>query len=312
MPRPLRFVPPKSLIEITCRTQHGRHLLRPDDMFVAIVIGILARAQGLTGMCIHAFVFLSNHFHILLSPDDAHQLARFMCFLNSNLAREGGRRYDWRERFFGRRYRSIPVSGEDVAQVARLKYLLSQGCKEGLVSRPIDWPGAHCIHTLLHGAPLEGLWFDRTREFRARRRGVAFEPLEFATRESVQLTPLPCWSHLQEDEVRTLVADLIREIEQEARDQQEETGRAPLGAAFIRRQDPHSKPVGWKARTAPRVHAATRAARRALIDAYREFQGAYRRAAARLAQGDLLANFPEGSFPPPLPFARGPARLPSR
>lgn len=235
-----------------------------------------------------------------------------MCFLNSNLAREGGRRHDWRERFFGRRYRSIPVSGEDAAQVARLRYLLSQGCKEGLVSTPADWPGAHCIHALLRGVALEGLWFDRTKEFRARRRGITFAPLEFATRESVQLTPLPCWSNLQEHEVRSRVADLVREIEQEARAQQEETGKAPLGAAFVRRQDPHSRPVGWKARTAPRAHAATRAARRVLIEAYREFQGAYRRAAERLAQGDLFANFPEGSFPPPLPFARGPGRVLSR
>ena len=311
MPRPLRFVPPRSLVEITCRTQHGRHLLRPDDMFVAIVIGILARAQGLTGMCIHAFVFLSNHFHILLSPEDAHQLARFMCFLNSNLAREGGRRYDWRERFFGRRYRSIPVSAEEEAQVARLKYLLSHGCKEGLVSTPADWPGAHCIQALLRGAPLEGLWFDRTKEFRVRRRGLAFRAARVRHCESVQLTPLPCWSHLQEQEVRSLVADLVRGSSRRSPTLQGRPAELRWRGLDPER-DPHSRPVGWKARTAPRVHAATRAARRALIEAYREFQGAYRRAAARLAQGDLLANFPEGSFPPPLPFARGPARAPSR
>jgi hypothetical protein len=35
---------------------------------------------------------------------------------------------------------AIVVSGEDGAQIERLKYLLANGCKEGLVARPQDWP----------------------------------------------------------------------------------------------------------------------------------------------------------------------------
>src|SRR5262249_18046736 len=133
MARRLRHCEPSSLMEVTTRTMQGRLLLRPSAALVQIIVGILGRAQGRFGLRIHAFVFLSNHYHLLCSPTDALQLANFMCFLNSNLAREAERLHQWREKFWGRRYQAIPVSGEPPAQIARLKYLLAHGCKEGFV-----------------------------------------------------------------------------------------------------------------------------------------------------------------------------------
>ena len=145
------------------RTLQARLLLRPSEAVCEIILGILARAQELYELQIHAFVFLSNHYHLLCSPTDPQQLARAMCFINSNLARELGRLHGFREKFWGRRYRAIPVSGEAAAQVARLRYLLAHGCKEGFVLTPGDWPGVQCVKALLEGQPLLGLWFDRTR-----------------------------------------------------------------------------------------------------------------------------------------------------
>jgi hypothetical protein len=90
MPRPLRFVPEGSLIEITTRTIHGRRLLKPSPELTDIILGIIGKAQDFTGMVIHAFVFLSTHAHFLLSPEDAGQLAKFMQFVNANVAKEAG------------------------------------------------------------------------------------------------------------------------------------------------------------------------------------------------------------------------------
>ena len=150
--RKLRYVPEKkTLVEVTDRTIHGRYLLLPTPLLKKIVLGALGRAQRLHGVRIFGFACLSNHFHALLEVDDADQLSRFMgCFL-SKLAREAGRLYGWKETVFPRRYQAIPVTGEEAAQIDRLKYLLSHGCKEGLVERLEDWPGAHCVHALLTG-----------------------------------------------------------------------------------------------------------------------------------------------------------------
>jgi hypothetical protein len=47
-----------------------------------------------------------------------------------------GRLAGWDDGIWSRRYQSIPVSGEEGAQIARLKYVLSHGVKEELVKRP--------------------------------------------------------------------------------------------------------------------------------------------------------------------------------
>ncbi|MFL6200678.1 MAG: hypothetical protein ACJ76J_16000 [Thermoanaerobaculia bacterium] len=82
------------------------------------------------------------------------------------------------------------------------------------------------------------------------------------------------------------------------------TGRAPLGAAAILRQHPHTSPNKSKKSPAPRFHAATKAAREALRKAYGLFLAAFREAAERLKAGDRAARFPNGCFPPGLPFVR--------
>ena len=166
-----RFVPPDCLVEVTSRVIHGRFLLRPSRELNEIVLGVLGRAVNRYDVGVCAFVYLSNHAHLLLRPADAEQLARFMGFLNGNLAKEAGRLYRWRERLWGRRYRSIVVSHEETTQVERLRYILQQGTKEGLVRRPQDWPGASSVEALLDGRSIRGVWFDRSREYEARRCG---------------------------------------------------------------------------------------------------------------------------------------------
>jgi hypothetical protein len=113
MPRSLRYVPaPGTLVEVTTRTIQGRLLLRPTPATNQAVLGVLGRAQQIYGMVVHLAVVLSNHYHLLLAPTDAEQLAAFMGFVNSNIARELGRLVDWKEKFWGRRYQGIVISDE--------------------------------------------------------------------------------------------------------------------------------------------------------------------------------------------------------
>ncbi len=92
MGRRLRFIPTGgSLVEVTSRTLQGRHLLRPSRKLNRMILGVLGRAQRKYPVDVHAFAFLSNHYHLLLSVPDAKRLAEFMNFLNGNLAREAGR-----------------------------------------------------------------------------------------------------------------------------------------------------------------------------------------------------------------------------
>jgi hypothetical protein len=303
MPRLPRHFEPRSLVEVTTRTIHGRFLMRPGPVFNDIFRGVLGYAQATYGLDLHAYAALSNHYHLLCSPEDPEQLADFMRLFNSRLAREIGRICGWREKVWSRPYSSIVVSEEAQAQIARLVYVLSHGAKEGLVASPLDWPGPHCIRSLLEGSTAEGLWFNRTLEYEANRQGLEFGVRDFATVEVIRLSPLPCWRHLSEADYRARIAELLDQIEAQAAVSR--AGREPTGAAVVLRQDPHDAPTRSKRTPAPRFHAATKAVRRTLLDAFRIFLDAYRRASERFRGGDFGIAFPLHCFPPPRPFTRG-------
>ena len=95
----------------------------------------------------------------------------------------------------------------------------------------------------LAGKPLEGRWYNRTREYGERQRGEVVDAEAWATDEVLVLSPLPCWADLTDEVIGERVADLAEQA-----------------------------------------------------------LAAYRDAAEKLKEGDREAVFPEGAFPPGLPF----------
>jgi REP element-mobilizing transposase RayT len=142
----------------------ARFLLKPSPQFNALILGIIGRALSLYNVRTYLLVVVSNHVHFLLSARDISELSRFMNHINGNIAREAGRLYSWREKFWSRRFSAIPVL-DDESLLARARYILSHGCKEGLVASPSDWPGINCVQSLTSGKPLSGRWHSRTKEF---------------------------------------------------------------------------------------------------------------------------------------------------
>ena len=303
MGRRLRYLPYETnLVEITNRTIHARLLLSPSRELNRIIVGALARAQKRYRVEIHAFVFLSNHYHLLASFRDVDQMARFAGYFQSRIAKEVKRLTGWGEKIWGRRFTPIVVSQEEAAQVSRLEYLLSQGVKEGFVTHPAEWPGAHSVRELLEGTQaIRGIWRDRTAEHKARRHKQGVRSEDFHEEEVLELTPLPCWRELSEGERREAVRDLIDTIVNSVEDAPDDR------KSFRPSARPSDRPRRSKRSPAPWFHCATRAVRQELMRAYREFLAAYRDAAARLRAGELTAPFPDGCFPPPRAWVRSAA-----
>jgi hypothetical protein len=303
MPRPLRFIPEKSLVEITTRTLQGRLLLKPTPELTDLILGVIGKAQVLYCMTIHAFVFLSTHAHFLLSPSSGEQLAKFMQFVNANVAKEAGRLYQWREHLWSRRYRSIVIADEGAAH-ARLRYILAHGAKEGLVWTPGAWPGPNCVAALTTGELLRGTWFDRSAEYLARQRGETVFASQFATTFDINLTPLPCLQHLTADQCQAEYRRVVGEIQATAEAESKETGRQSMGVAAILAQDPHSRPTSTDRSPAPFVHASDDSTKMEFRIRYRAFVDAFRAGAKRLRQRarEIADMFPLWSFPPAMPF----------
>ena len=140
----------------------------PGPLLNEIIVGTLGRAQRLYPLEICAFFIASGHFHLLVRAEDSERLARFMGYFNSKLAREVARSTGWRDKVFSRGYQADPRERRRRSPGGAPG--LSHGCKENLVARPQDWPGVHCVTSLLTGEPIDGTWFDRTKEWEARLR----------------------------------------------------------------------------------------------------------------------------------------------
>ena len=306
MPRRLRFIPDGgATVEVTCTTLQHRFLLKPTQELNEIIVGTLARFKRRYGVRIFAATYLSNHCHLLLGVDHAKQLASFMQQVNSKIAREIGRLYGWDHCVWGRRYQMVIVTEEEDSQVARLRYVLSNAVKEGLVTHCRDWPGVHSAEALRTGHHLWGYWPDRSKEnlLRKRRQHLGSRD-HFMQSEALEFDLLPCWRHLDLETYQHRIAMMIQDIETRAK--AERGSSRPLGARMIRRQKPTHRPRSPARRAAPMVHAATKAARLALRAAYDWFARAFYDAADQLRSGDPTAVFPAGSFPPPLPFRMPP------
>lgn len=297
-------------MEVTCRTVQGRFLLRPSSELEEIVVGCLARAYASFPVELIAVVCLSNHVHLLLRPTTQFLLSGFMGFFKRNVTKEVNRLHGWSGSVWAGRYKSIQVEDREAVQVGRLRYLLAQGVKEQLVSRVVDWPGLHFGKNLLRGkTELRGVWINRTAECRARNQRKEISPADLREPESVPLAKLPCWRHLSWAEYRKRLQNLVMEIEAEAASERKLRGIHVVGAWKLKRRHPHTVPKKLKKSFAPRFHAGSRKVRIEMYQAYGAFVGEYREAAERLKQGQRNVAFPEGCFPPGLPYV-GPTGLP--
>ena len=311
MGRPLRYMPePHTLYEVTCRTVQGRFLLRPSARLNDLVRGVIGRSLHKFDVRLYLFVVVSNHMHLILSTPDTSTLSAFMCYLASNLAKEAGRLHGWREKFWGRRYSATAIL-DDESLRHRVRYVLSHGCKEGLVAQPGDWPGVHCVKALVHGEKLAGRWIDRTGESEANKRRKDWDPDEFSTRYEVPLTPLPCLEGRSETERCAWWRAMVADIEAETRERLAREKRGVLGRQRILAQDPHGRPDRPKRSPRPICHAASKEAIRFFRQAYELFVEIYRLAQERFKKGELksLSQFPPDCYIPPFVYSSYEASL---
>ena len=292
------------LVEVTTRTSQGRYLLSPSPEVNRTIKGVIGRGQRRTGIDICGLAFMSNHAHMLLVPESTEQLSEFMGFVNGNIARKVGPLQGWRGRLWERRYQHIIISDEPEAQIARLKYLFSQGTKEGLVRHPLDWPGVHSAGATRRGyrEMTGGVWHDQTAEGKARRAGKILTPQEFLIEEVIRLSHVPCLEDWRWEPRLELIEQLLHECEQMGRQLREDTGRPPMGAKKILMQVPDFRPKELDRSPAPAFHAVSREAFQKLREEQREFVSLYRESAEKLKEGGLEVAFPPGCFPPHLPY----------
>lgn len=294
-----RLIPDDALVEITMRTQGGRFLLRPAEKLDRRILGILGRALHLYPVTLYAFAFLSNHYHMMVRALDGAALSSFLRYFNGSVAKATKEETGWDLRVWQRRASVIEVIDNDAA-ADRMRYILAHGAKEGLVASPLEWPGLTCARALTGAEELVGRWRSQTKISRIRATGR--EPIDSEVERvyPIVLAPLPGWEAFTVEERRVKAADMVADIERDARLHHP----VPLGVSAVGAQSPFGRSAEPKRNRAPCVHSSTlagylafRAARKALVDAYRA-------GTEELKQG-RDAWLPASTFLPAVLYCRG-------
>ena len=126
--------------------------MRPSPEVNDRILGIIGRAQRLTEVRIFSFNYQSNHSHDL----DRGRFRQADGRLPTNPQSEPRQRARWPLRLetdvLGAADTTPPVSPRmSSTNRRRLRYILANGCKDGLVDSPLDWPGVSTAWALSRG-----------------------------------------------------------------------------------------------------------------------------------------------------------------
>ena len=281
MGRRLRFSEPWQVLELTARTIEARFLLSPDPTLSRRIIGVIAKAKEAYGLEVYAVVVLSNHLHLLFAAPCTDVASRAQCFILGNIARETNHLRERTGPLWHRRGERIPVL-DDLSAERRLRYILSNGCKEGLVGHPEDWPGVQSATALCTDRKMQGEWVDRTSFLQCPRRDKKLE--EFIEEVELELDPLPHLKSASREEYRRMMRALVEDIAEEAKavpGGSRRTKRRRLEKQLAKRR-PEYRPKDAASAPAPRCHGATEAICEAFEKAYDAFVEAYWAAAEKI------------------------------
>ena len=176
---------------VTNRCEHELFLLIPRKEVNDIILYWFVKAHQLFGkdIEIYAFIFLSDHFHLLLR-DPCGQLAKFMCYFQGNVARSLNRLHKRAGKFWSREFDDVIVDGEDEFW-DRFSYTTLNAVKSGLVATPSQWKGVGSYDYLMNDKPIVATGLNLSKYNEARRHGRDAKKEDFEQRYSFNLTVPP-------------------------------------------------------------------------------------------------------------------------
>jgi len=208
---PIRLYDPSLLHLVTLRTLDGKFSMCTEDPeFQEHLAGAMAEAQAVTGVKIHAFTFMSNHYHGLYSADFPEQMAEFLCLLHAAVGRLVNRRFGRRGPMWEQRAHVLPVLRGEQSEMQALSYVVMQAAKAGIVDHPRQYSGASSTGWLLDGKAVVGQHVRRTELTLAARNGKDPGDIkQFTDIRAVEITPLPCLAETPAETWRATLRGLV-------------------------------------------------------------------------------------------------------
>ena len=285
MSAPRRIVPETTYL-LSRRCFGRQFLLRPSDKVNRIFKFCLAVAAEKTGVLLHNYCVMSNHYHVV-ATDVRGNLPTFMHWLNEYVAKcvnaELGR---WESFWAPGSYSAVAlVDREDV--IGKMVYVFVNPVVARLVPRHDEWPGASSSLTDIDGDP----------EVVPRPEGFFRENGPVPESTNLQMVSPPAFDGVRSAclaSVRSQILERELEVERQARQQ----GWRFLGIRGVLAQSPFSRPSTFEPRHGlnPRVASRDKWQRIETLQRLKHFLASYRAALKRFVEGDRTTVFPFGTY----------------
>lgn len=135
-----RYYMPNSIVFIT-QVIHEREPIFRNAAHLELLKTVLRNVKALHPFDMLAYVFLFDHFHLLIRPTGASTFSKIMLSLKSNFTKQykANIGVQGSMKFWQKRFRDHLIRDEiDFAR--HIDYIHYNPVKHGLVTRPEDWP----------------------------------------------------------------------------------------------------------------------------------------------------------------------------
>ena len=298
MGRPLRNQKPDSIYFVTSGCLERMFFFRPSKEVNRIILGILARVADRFDIEIFAFVFMSNHLHMIVRSRSC-QIHLFMEEFLGQVARALNKHWGRSGSFFHRRYDASEIL-DDEALLDKLRYTVCNPCESNLVRHPKVWPGLSSWSIHETGEPLVGEWVNSKEYWRLKRKYKEMSDAEAARRATIEyplhMAKLPMWEALDDEAYRKKVCKEVCEWAEHLADKR--TVRC-VGVKKILAQSFDDRPHNPRKKTPrPVCHASCPDLKDEYLEELRLVTDRYRQAVGKLRRGISDFEFPNGTIPP--------------
>jgi len=271
---------------VTRRCTQRQFLLRPCPRTNQIFSYCLALAAERTGVLVHAFCVMSDHWHGDFT-DIQGRLPEFEEILHKLVAKCVNASLGRWENLWSAEAPSAVRLEDDGAVLDKIVYTLCNPTAAGLVAFGKEWPGLRTPPRAIAGS-----------ETTIRRPDVFFRE-DGPTPEAVVLRIVP--PAIEGMTGAQVAAEIERRVdarERELRDEAARAGRPFLGRRAVLEQDPFATPMTREPRRklSPRVAAADPAVRIDAISRMKQFVLDYRDAFLKWKRGIRDVLFPHGTY----------------
>ena len=141
MPSPRRAFMNNTAVFVTTRIEEGLPLV-PTGFMNMIIWSVLAKAQALyPDVAVCAFIFLLNHFHMLLAVEDPEQVSKFTGYVKQEIAHAVNRLLNRRQKTIWKAEYDAPTVLDFEKLLAVLAYIYLNPVEAGLECTVGDYPG---------------------------------------------------------------------------------------------------------------------------------------------------------------------------